>query len=49
MSIDAVEGMLGSPDDTQHQEVEGLTTDCIYYGTPGDSSGWYQFCSITAV
>jgi hypothetical protein len=44
MSISEVQGVLGTPDDTQHTEVAGLVTDCIYYGTPGDSSGWYQFC-----
>ena len=44
MSISELKGALGEPDDAQHTEIQGLVTDCLYYGTPGDESGWYQFC-----
>lgn len=37
-----VRKILGKPESTDKQEVEGLTMECMYYGVLADRS--WQFC-----
>jgi predicted small secreted protein len=42
MSKDEVTALIGTPDDSQHMESQGYSSDCIYYGSLSLTS--YQFC-----
>jgi hypothetical protein len=45
MRADALQGLVGSPEDRERSSVEGLSLECWYYGVAG-GTGAYQFCFV---
>ena len=45
MRADALQALVGSPEDRERSSVEGLALECWYYGVAG-GTGAYQFCFV---
>lgn len=45
MRSDALQALVGSPEDRERSAVEGLSLECWYYGVAG-GTGAYQFCFV---